>query len=368
MMDSQKIKVLICDDSALLRITLKKYIEQEPKISVIGIARNGEEAIEKARSLNPDVITMDFEMPVLDGLSALKIIVEEKLAPVIMFSSHTQEGAQVTMDALEIGAFDFVTKPDMQRNMVDTANQIIQKIMAGHRSNFYKKLHTYQPQTDISPPPAETSKIPEPDKQTQAITEGSEYKAVTIGLSTGGPRSIFNVLPKLPANLGAAVFMVQHMPKDFLTPFIERIDSKTPMNCVETKAGMKVTPGTIYVGQGEFHLKVMKKSNGEVIIRQSKEPKHLFIPSVDIMMDSVCKVFGEKTIGVLMTGMGSDGAAGMVKIKDAGGFTIAESEDTAIVFGMPGSAIRQGGASIVVPNWEIPAEIIKAVATPEQGE
>lgn len=187
------------------------------------------------------------------------------------------------------------------------------------------------------------------------------FKLVALGISTGGPRTIFHVLPVLPKDLNAAVIVVQHMPVAFIPPFTQRLALKSAMKCVETEAGMKVEPGIIYVATGGYHLKLVKKINGDVLIRQTKEPQHLFMPSIDIMMDSAADIFGPDTVGVLMTGMGRDGAEGMVKIKEAGGMTIAESEETAVVFGMPQEAINRGGVRVVLPDWAIAREIVKAV-------
>lgn len=194
-----------------------------------------------------------------------------------------------------------------------------------------------------------------------AVGGGLGFKLVALGISTGGPRSIFHVLPRLPQNLNAAVIVVQHMPAAFILPFTRRLESKSAMKCLETREGIKLEPGTIYVASGGYHLKLEKKIDGEVVIRQTKEPYHLFMPSIDIMMDSVIPIFGADTVGVLMTGMGRDGAEGMVKIRKAGGITIAESEETAVVFGMPQEAINRGGAEVVVPDWAIAEEIVKAV-------
>jgi two-component system chemotaxis response regulator CheB len=184
---------------------------------------------------------------------------------------------------------------------------------------------------------------------------------VAIGISTGGPKTIFDVLPFLPADLNAPVFLVQHMPVGFTASYAKRIDAASPMTCVEVKAGMKIEPGTIYLGQAGRHLTLFKKSSGEIVVRTPTRPEHQFMPSVNVMMESVFNVYGPDTVGVLMTGMGDDGADMMVTITEAGGNTIAESEETAIVFGMPNEAINRGGANVVAASWDIAEEIIKAV-------
>ncbi len=360
---NKRIRVLICDDSALVRVALKKHVEEDSSLEVAGVARNGAEAVDKARELRPDVITMDVEMPVKTGLEALQEIVKDKIAPVIMFSSLTKEGASQTMDAMEMGAFDCVGKPAGSRSFGSDINKVVETIKKAAQSNFYSKI-SRPVRTRTS---AVRDILTKPDeKKKSAITKPyvkgkAPFKVIALGISTGGPKSIFKVLPELPADLDAAVIVVQHMPPAFIGTYSQRINSRTKMNCVETEAGMKIEPGNIYIAKGGFHLKLMRKASGDILIRQSKEPQHLFVPAVDVMMDSVVEVFKGDTIGVLMTGMGRDGAEGMVKIAESGGVTIAESEETAIVYGMPQEAVKRGGAQVVAPNWDIAAEIIKAV-------
>ncbi len=356
---SDKISVLICDDSALMRRSLTNIIQSSPDLSVAGIARDGEEAVIKARELRPDVITMDINMPRVDGITALQVIVEEKIAPVIMVSSLTQEGAVITFEAIALGAFDYVAKPDgtVSRHIQAIAHEIKAKIKAAARPGTMRRL-SRQTASPVSQKRTFGSKRSQ--KQT-ATASAIGFKAVAIGISTGGPKTIYDVLPFLPTNLNAAVFLVQHMPPKFITSYVKRIDSKCPMRCIETEPGLTVEPGTIYLAKGGYHLTLYRKLNNKVITRCSTQPDHLFIPSVDVMMDSVFDCFGKDTIGVLMTGMGKDGAESMVKINQGGGFTIAESEETSIVFGMPREAIERGGARLVRPSWDIAEEIIKAV-------
>ena len=351
-MDDGKIKVLVCDDSALIRIVLRNIINKQSDMKIIGTANNGKEAIEIAEELKPDVITLDIEMPVMNGLEALKIIVKNKLAPVIMFSSLTKEGAEETLESIEIGAFDYVTKPSGGESLLNKEGEIVEKIRCAFSSKIYSKLDVIKKRNvEI-----ERKKIEVIKKEPSNF----DFKLVAIGISTGGPKTIFKVLPKLPEDINAAVVLVQHMPPPFIPSYVARINSKTKLECVESEPGMKIERGRIYVARGGFHFKLIKNRNC-ALIRQSKEPKHLFIPSVDVMMDSVSDIFKSDTIGVLMTGMGRDGAKGMVKITKLGGFTIAESKETAIVFGMPQEAINIGGAKVVLPHYLIASEIIKAV-------
>ena len=358
----KKIGVLICDDSALMRMTLKKVIESDRKLSVVGIARDGQDAVEKARKLNPDVITMDINMPGLDGLSALQIIVHEEIAPVIMVSSLTQEGAATTFEALELGAFDYVGKPGgtVSSDMSSVAQELIEKIKAAvHYDPKAKLQRTIKKRKTLHTKSAERKRrSPEKVISKDLVTS---YKAIAIGISTGGPKTIFEVLPYLPADLNAAIFLVQHMPPNFTSSFAERINENTPLNCVEAKPGMLVEPGYIYLGKGGYHLTLVKKSNGQVILRTPSRPKTLFMPSADVMMKAVAEIFGPNTIGVIMTGMGKDGAEGMTEIMQYGGTTIAESEESAIVFGMPREVIDRGVAQIVTPSWEIADTLVSLV-------
>ncbi len=352
----KKIGVLICDDSALMRMTLKKLIESDRHLFVIGTARDGEDAVEKARNLKPDVITMDINMPGLDGLSALQIIVHEKIAPVIMVSSLTQEGAVTTFEALELGAFDYVGKPGgtVSSDMSSVAEELIEKIKAAARYDPKAKL-----EREIRAPKKRVSRKKNISASQVSGVSTTDFKAIAIGISTGGPKTIFEVLPYLPGDLNAAVFLVQHMPPNFTGSFAERIDKSTPLKCVEAQAGMTVEPGHIYLGKGGHHLTLLKTSNGRIIIRTPTRPKSLFMPSADVMMKAVAKVFGSNTIGVIMTGMGKDGAEGMEEIYRAGGVTVAESEESAIVYGMPREVVERGIAKIVAPSWEIADTLTK---------
>lgn len=360
------INVLICDDSALMRRNLTQIVESDPGLRVVGTARDGQDAIDKARELKPDVVTMDINMPVLDGITALQVIVDEGIAPVIMVSSLTQEGAAATFESLALGAFDYVSKPSgtVSVRMEHAAHELLAKIKAAARPGTLKRLAR---KTTVSPVQRQAQRrstirqeVGVGARKSPVAGGGFGFKAVALGVSTGGPKTLFDVLPFLPRDLNAAVFLVQHMPEKFIPSFAERIDRHCPMRCVAVEAGMEVEPGNIYLGSGGMHLTLYKKLTGKVVIRTSRTPRHQFMPSVDVMMASVLEVFGTDTIGVLMTGMGDDGADSMVSIARAGGVTIAESEESAIVFGMPQEAIRRGGAEIIKPSWDIAEAIIKA--------
>lgn len=345
-----------------MRSSLRKIIESDPDLCVAGTARDGEDAVAKARELRPDVITMDINMPGIDGITALQIIMAEEIAPVLMVSSLTQEGAEITFEALALGAFDYVFKPGgtVSAQMGPAAREIVRKVKAATRSGTLGRLSRKGPASRESARGQQAQSISRSTK-TKGIGGGHGFKAVALGISTGGPKTLFEVLPLLPADLNAAIFVVQHMPPAFTSAFAERIDANCPMRCVEAKAGTIVEPGTIYLAKGGYHLTLYKKNNSEVVLRTPQKPDHTFIPSVDIMMSSVSETFGSDTVGVLMTGMGDDGADAMVKLVQAGGTTIAESEESAIVFGMPREAIERGGAQIIAPSWDIAQKVIRAV-------
>lgn len=347
------IRVLIADDSALMRKLLTRILKTDPEIEVIGAARDGNDVVEKARQLKPDVITMDVNMPGQDGITALQYIVHEKICPVIMVSSLTQEGTVTTFEALELGAFDFVPKPGgtVSSNMDTVSEELLAKIRAAVQSGSRRRKA--ENRSPVIQKPLHTPK--------RTAHSNKPFKAVAMGISTGGPKMIYEVLPLLPPDINAALFLVQHMPPNFTSTYVKRLNDNCRLEVVEAQAGMKIEKGIVYVGSGGRHLNLAKNSSGDVLIRLPSKPEHLFIPSVSVMMHSVLQVYGSQTVGVIMTGMGNDGADAMLEIRQAGGITIAEAEESAIVFGMPGEAIKKGGAEIVVPIWNIAREIVRAV-------
>jgi two-component system, chemotaxis family, protein-glutamate methylesterase/glutaminase len=354
----QQIRVLIADDSALMRQTLRHIVESDRELEVVAVARDGEDAVLKAREVRPDVIAMDINMPKLDGISALQIILQEKICPVVMVSSLTQAGAATTFECLELGAFDYVAKPDgtVSRNMGAVAGELTSKLKAASRSGVLDRVRRRRA---ASTQPAAAVRAVRPVQPARLVRPGR--KAVAIGISTGGPATLMEVLPMLPADLDASVFLVQHMPGTFITSFARRLDDHCDLKVVEAKAGMIVETGVCYVASGGVHLCLFEKANGDIVIRTPGRPETLFIPSVDVMMESVLRVYGTNTIGVLMTGIGDDGADQMAAIRNTGGYTIAESEETAVVFGMPAQAIQRGGADAVLPSFRVAAEIAAAV-------
>lgn len=352
-----RIKILIVDDSALMRRALKEIIMTDPGLEVVGTARDGSDAIEKVRELKPDVVTMDINMPVMDGLTAMQHILSDypEIA-VLMVSSLTAEGALATFEALELGAFDYVAKPSgtVSADIHLVGREIIQKVKLAYKSVNGKSIRArIERRSSVIP-----QKKVEPIKQSDA-TKSKCTKVVVIGISTGGPGTLMEVMPMLPENLGAAVIIIQHMPPAFTASFAKRLDGACRIPIKEADPGDVLQNGRGYLGPGGYQL-VVRGAGGA--LRLPSTPKTVFMPCVNVTMESVLAAFGgENVIGVLMTGMGDDGADAMVKIRKAGGITIAEDESTAVVFGMPKEAIERGGAEIVLPSDKIADAIIKAV-------
>lgn len=360
----KKIKVLVVEDSAFMRKALKQILESDSDLEVF-LARDGEDGVAKARELHPDVVTMDINMPGMDGITAMQYIVNDNICPVVMVSSLTQEGAMTTFEALELGAFDYVPKPGgtVSLNIREVSKEIVSKVKQAAKvgainriKKRMNKVREFNRDRGYSSGSGTIRRTKDPEIQNKNVKI-----AVALGISTGGPKALSEIVPEIPPELGAALFIVQHMPPNFTRSFANRLNDHAQIPIKEVEAGETVLLNHGYLGKGGYHLQLRKRPNGEILIRLNDDIPHFFVPSVGVMMESVLSVFGKNTIGVLMTGMGDDGADAMVKIKQAGGITIAESEETAVVFGMPKEAIERGGADIVVPSHQIISEIIKAI-------
>ena len=342
-----------------MRRTLKEIMLTDDELEVIGTARDGRDAVEKASALKPDVITMDINMPVMDGLTSMQhILHEHPEIPVIMISSLTTEGALTTFEALALGAFDYVAKPSgtVSSNLHVVGREIIEKVKLAYRSSKRRSwLNRIQArQAAAGRKPAVPGRVRRPAAEADELTA-----VVVIGISTGGPGTLMELMPKLPPDLKAAVIVVQHMPASFTSSFARRLAEACAISFKEAEAGDVLADGRGFLAPGGYQLLVHRDGR---LLRVSGSPVTTFMPSVNVTMESVLeRVGGSRTVGVIMTGMGDDGADAMVKIRQAGGITIAEDESTAIVFGMPREAIARGGAEIVVPAHRVPDEIIKAV-------
>ena len=333
--------VLVVDDSALVRKQLRGLIEELG--FEVDIARNGQEAVDKVAQENYAVITMDVNMPVMDGLTAVKEIMKINPTPILMVSSLTSDDAPTTMEALENGAIDYVAKPGtFNVGLADTGDDLIQKIKSLSRVNRRRLLQMLEQK--------EARKREHKTHQPRSLPQRSSRdikKVLLIGASTGGPGLIEDICAILPEGFDMPVCIVQHMPEKFTEAFAKRLEKVANLPVVESKANEELIPGVIYIAKGGTHLHFAKKVSGKVVLRHETDKNgRFFQPSVDEMMLSAVQVFDAKNlIGVLLTGIGDDGAEGMVAIKKGGGFTIAESERTATVYGMPKEAYDRGGVS-----------------------
>lgn len=338
-------KILIADDSALVRKQLTDIIGGLD--FEIDTARNGAEAVEKATAMQYDVITMDINMPVMDGLTAVRKIMEARPTPILMISSLTTESAKITMEALDAGAVDYISKPGtMNVGRDENSEDIIQKVKSLSRIPP-RRLKTVVRRSVVRERPLSVRDASRMEHKSKADVT----KILLIGASTGGPGLIEQICNALPATFAYAVCIVQHMPEQFTAAFAARLDKNSSLPVVEAKDHMELYPGNIYLARGGVHMHFAKKVTGRVVIREEKSKGNRFFqPSVDEMFMSALKVFsGEQIVGVLLTGIGDDGANGMVAVKKAGGFTIGESEDTATVYGMPKEAYDRGGVSQQLP-------------------
>ena len=336
-------KVLIVDDSFLIRKVLSDMFSETKDFQVIGTAQNGLEAISKIKSLKPDLVTLDIEMPVMNGLDALKIIMRDTPLPVVVVSSQTKKGSEETVKALLYGAVDFVTKDVNDLDIVK--NTVLSTCRNAAGANLKELQKNIAEQKPVAMPAAAKAK----------------EKLVAIGTSTGGPKALQEVIPNLPGNLSCPVAIVQHMPPGFTKSLAERLDAGSQVKVKEAENNEPLRKGTVYVAPGDFHMRFAREG-GLVFIKLSKDPPvGLHRPAVNTMFESAAEVYGSSSVAVLLTGMGQDGAAGMAKIKMQNGYTIAESQNTAIVYGMPKAAAELGVVDKVLPLHEIANEIVKAV-------
>ncbi len=342
---SAPIRVLVVDDSALMRKVIPQMLERDSGIRVVGTAMDGEFALEKAAELKPDVITLDLEMPRMNGIEALRQISRKHQLPVIVVSAHTTEGANTTFKALAIGAFDFVTKPanGSSQQFDEIASQLTAKIRAAATARNL---------------PAKTFITPEfPAVQKVARKKAAPSRVVAIGVSTGGPNSVQYVLSRLPAEFSGSILIVQHMPEGFTEMFAKRLDATCAIDVKEAKSGDLLLAGRALICPGNRHMKIRRSALGDMVVLSDDERVNGHRPSVDVLFRSAAEEFGARSAAVLMTGMGEDGADGMGLVKAAGGMTIAQSAESCVVYGMPRAAIERGFAIRVSPLETIPNAI-----------
>lgn len=332
-----KIRVLVVDDSALMRKLIPQLIERDQTIHVVGTAMDGEFAMRKIEELQPDVITLDLQMPRMDGIDTLRQIMRTNQLPVVVVSSHTTEGASATFKALHMGAFDFVAKPEnvLSSGMNDIADELIAKLKAAVHSRFLRHALP-DPEAMVHPPKA------------KPILTGPVSTVIAIGISTGGPNSLEYMLSQFPPELPAAILIVQHMPAGFTEAFARRLNDCCRLHVKEAQSGDVLANGHVLLCPGDRHMRVRRMPIGNVVVLSDDAKVNGHRPSVDVLFRSVAGEFGAECVGVLMTGMGEDGAEGLGILKSAGALTIAQDEASSIVFGMPRAAIERGYANRIV--------------------
>ena len=332
------VRVLVVDDSALMRKLIPQIIESDNSIQVVGTAMDGSFGLRKIEELKPDVVTLDLEMPGMGGIDMLKEIMRRYPLPVIVVSSHSTEGASITLKALGLGAFDFVAKPqDVSARMPEIARELIAKIKAAAHGKGVR----------VTPiPPA---LFPQRRNKTNPELAAVPTRVVVIGVSTGGPNALQYVLSQLSADFPGTILVVQHMPDGFTDMFARRLNETCSLQVKEAQSGDLLLPGRVLICPGNRHLKVKKLALGSVAILCDDARVNGHRPSVDILFRSAAEEFGPLTVAVLMTGMGDDGAEGLGLVKATGGMTIAQSEDSCVVYGMPKAAVDRGYAIRIVP-------------------
>ncbi len=343
---SKRIDVLVVDDSAYMRKVVSNLLQSDEDIFVVDTARDGLDAIEKIKQWKPAVITLDVEMPKLDGLSALERIMRECPTPVIMLSSLTQEGSETTIKALTRGAVDFVPKPSgtISLDIHKVKEELIKKIKIASKASLasLRSLAVSEP--------AELMKVPAQPPLNQAPD-----KLVVVGSSTGGPTALQQIIPRLPGDLPAAVLIVQHMPAGFTNSLAKRLNENSPLEVREAGAGDKLLCGKAFVAPGGYHLVLVSKH--EIGLNQNP-PIHSVRPAIDVTLESAVEHYGSQVVGIILTGMGYDGSKGMALVKKMGGKTIAQDETTCVVYGMPRVVVESGKADRVLPVQKIADEIV----------
>ncbi|MBI4685300.1 MAG: chemotaxis response regulator protein-glutamate methylesterase [Nitrospirae bacterium] len=348
-MSEPQIKVLVVDDSAYSRQTIKKMLETDPNIDVIGVAVDGIDAMAKTLRLRPDLITLDFEMPGMDGFSFLRWLMKERPTPVIMVSSYSD--TKTVFKALDLGAVDFIAKPTKRASaeLRGIEKDLLSKVngVKGLRlDRLSRNLQLLNTSEEIT---------------TEVEPSIGDIDVVAIGASTGGPAALQIILTRLPHDFAAAVLISQHMPKGFTGPLAERLDKLSEVSIKEAENGDIIEPGKVFICPGGYHINLKKKGQKCYVFLKESTDEDKYVPSVNIMMVSVAEHYGNRAVGVILTGMGNDGKKGIVEIKLRGGYTIAESEETAVVFGMPAEVINTGAIDKVIPLTEIPIDLINVV-------
>lgn len=359
---ADKIKVLIIDDSALVRQMLTELLDKDPDIEVIGTAADPYVARDKIKKLKPDVLTLDVEMPKMDGITFLSNLMRLHPMPVIMVSTLTEKGADVTFQALELGAIDFVSKPkiDLAHTLGDYEREIIEKVKVAASARV-KPLTKRLPGVVLSVDPKLSADAIIAKRRTDKKFRTTD-KIIAIGASTGGTEAIKEVLIQLPADTPGIVIS-QHIPEAFSGPFSRRMDGVSQMKVTEAQDGQQVMPGSVYIAPGNRHLLVERDGARYICRLNDGPPVNRHKPSVDVMFRSVADNVGPNAIGVMLTGMGDDGARGMKEMHEAGSRNIVQDEKTSVVWGMPGEAVKHGGVDEVLPLQKVAARVLRLAYT-----
>ena len=353
---SAPVRVLIIDDSALARNMLSEILGKAAGIEVVGTAEDPYSARAKIKQLKPDVLTLDVQMPKMDGITFLENLMRLHPIPVVMISSMTTNGADVTLQALEMGAIDFVTKPviDDERDMDNYANEVISKVKVAAGSNVTTLTRRINNKNDYTVSPFNT-----PAKACVDTVTGDAKPAdsiIAIGASTGGTEAIREILTSLQKT-SSAILITQHIPALFSAPFAARLNAASSMNVCEAQEGQLILQGHVYVAPGGRHLTIIRDGTDFRCRLDDGAPVNRHRPSVDVLFESVAQIIGARAIGALLTGMGSDGATGLKLLKNSGAVTIAQNKDTSLIWGMPGSAVKLGAAEYILPLGRISAAL-----------
>ncbi len=362
------IRILVVDDSPFMRKSLQKMLEEAPDLRVVATARDGIDALEKIAEHKPDLVTLDIEMPRMDGLTCLKRIMTEFPLPVLMVSSLTQEGAQSTLDALSLGALDFIPKESgyASASIMQIQHDLQEKVRRLASSpRFHKTSQAPHappagaPQPSTAPPPG-TPAPPRPASTSKAplhpgtgLSSSPQAELLLIGSSTGGPKALQDILPNLPANLPVPCLIVQHMPSTFTKPFADRLDGLCQVRVKEAEQGEPLKAGTVYIAPGGIHMTYGARGPKGCIELSPEPVSSLHRPSVDVLFLSVAELFRGQVLAGILTGMGSDGAKGMEQLKKKGAHTLAEAEESCVVYGMPRAAVERGCVDLATPLAEI---------------
>ncbi len=368
----QKIRVLIVDDSVFMRKALAMILKSDPNITVVGAARNGIECLEMAAEFKPDMITMDIEMPRMDGLTALHQIMISEPTPVIMVSSLTTDGASATLDALELGAVDFITKDSAQHtDRAKMKEEILKKVRdIGNRRNIImtnlrrqgarlkresEAKHPTQ-KSSAAPPVKAIDPISPPPPRVQP-KRSHQVSLIAIGTSTGGPPTLKEIITQLPRNLPCGIVIAQHMPPTFTKSMADRLNSLSEVSVKEAESGEAIEPGHVYVAPGGRHMITQRHAMKGRLIITDKPEEALYRPCVDLLFSSVARHYGAASLGIILTGMGNDGLIGMREMKSKGAVAIAQDAESCIVYGMPKAIVDDGLADYILPSDRIAGEI-----------